>query len=168
MLIFPQRIEWSVVGREKEAKTIMKEKAQCVSGWEGAGGLYKHSPSRLAPSSLTAPGNLRSGLSLELLLFTTVFCRDAQPVPQEHTCLKTATVHDKWRGSLFLLWNLFFMCVGGSLTLNQGSCGNWGPHGKGLWSCVCPRGETRAPRSWFLFYLNYSTQDACASPPSPK
>ena len=47
MLIFPQRIEWSVVGREKEAKTIMKEKAQWVAGREGTGGLRKHSPSLL-------------------------------------------------------------------------------------------------------------------------
>lgn len=73
---------------------------------------------------LTAPKYLLSGFSLELVLFTTVvgkYCWGAQPLPQEHISLKTATVHDKLRGTQH--WNLCFMCVGGSLTLSKRSTG---------------------------------------------
>lgn len=98
MLIFPQRIECSVVGREKEAKTIMKEKPQCVSGWEGAGGLYKHFPSLLTafcplPHS-QLPRNLLSGFSLELLGISTTSQRACKPENSHIALLTNLVVHD--------------------------------------------------------------------------
>lgn len=44
-------------------------------------------------------------------------------------------------GSLFLLWNLFFMCVGGSLTLNQEAVGTEATRERTVVLCVPPVGR---------------------------
>lgn len=111
MLIFPQRIECSVVGKEKETKTIMKEKPQCVSGWEGTGGLYKHFPSLLTPmsfASLTAPKKFAIRVLLRTLI-TQFSARSSTTSPRAHkpenshiALLTSLEAHDA---------GIYFLCV---------------------------------------------------------